>query len=192
MAMSSGGGLEETGVVFHIQWISEGQEQAESAKQAIDGMTDSQKRHEITMREGLMATRHFVSGVMALTMVALENTGATKEQIKMFQALHTVVMAVITIMMALRVVMAATPGVGVATSAMGMFMHEGGYGYNRMQVIDTRERVIPAHQVSNNYGGSINIEHVSIQGGSGPQMWNQLTEELESQVQRGWRPPDIP
>lgn len=195
-----GGGLSSYGAVFQISWDTRGQEQLATAEGQMQRLTEAQRMHN----QQLSGTTHVVASMthsmLALGGVIMANSGATREQIKAYQTFHAVASALLTILVALRVAMMFVPGGQVAGAGgirqagmlMGMFMHQGGYGSDRMQVIQSGERVVPAHQVANNYGGNITIQNLNVSGGGGKELARDFTQQLESDIQRGVKPPAWP
>jgi hypothetical protein len=188
---------EEFGAVFRIRWDVEGEDQIRGLGGQLDGATEEVKKYNISARQAVLVTSHFIHGTMALAGAIIANSGATREQIKQYQILQAVVSAVLSIVVALRIAMSFAPGGGVtggagAASLLNILQHEGGYGSNRMQIIQSGERVVPAHRVTNNYGGGVTIQNLNISGSGGRELARNFTQELESQVQRGVLPSEWP
>jgi hypothetical protein len=209
---TGGDSAKAMGIYIRARLSYDGYKDAEDLKQDLDDIGEKAGNTEKDMARASMASYRTamnyrilamstMSAVTSLAMLA----GANQQQVKVLQAVNAILMITITLYTILAIVsgggsMAAGGGIragamgmkGIAGlfGAMGGIMHQGGYGSDKLALIQSNERVIPSNRIMTNYGGNISIGTMVLQGGSGKDLARDFTEQLESYKQRGTMGPE--
>ena len=206
--------LKTLGNYIRAQVKYDGKEEVEDLRGDLEGVGEAAEKSEAKMARASMTSYRSAMNYRILAMSTMSAVssiamlaGANEQTVKTLQAVNAILMVTISLYTILAIVtgggsMAA--GGGIRAGAMGMrgigqmagslvgmrSMHQGGYGSDKLAVIQSNERVIPSYRIMTNYGGNISIGTMVLTGGSGKDLARDFTEQLESYKQRGTISPE--